>query len=126
MSIQTPLNKVRGLGSAQEGVGHFWHQRVTAVALVPLVLWFLVSLYHHIGDPYDEIVVWLGKPTTAIPLLFLILAGFYHMRLGMQVVVEDYIQKEFSKILLLLLNNLVAIGLGIVCVYAVLKLSFGV
>ncbi len=125
MSIRTPLNQVRGLGSAQEGVGHFWHQRMTAVALIPLVLWLLVSLYHHIGDPYEEMVAWLARPQTAIPFLFLILAGFYHMKLGLQVVVEDYIQKESTKIFLLLLNNLVAFGLGVICVYAVLKLSFG-
>ena len=124
MSLRTPLGEVRGLGSAKEGVKHFWHQRMTAVALVPLVIWFLVNVIGLVGADYATATAALGSPMVAIPTLLLIGAGFYHMKLGLQVVIEDYIHKEGSKIALLMLNNFFAVAIGLACVYAVLKLSF--
>lgn len=125
MSIKTPLNRVRGLGAAREGVGHFWHQRVTSVALFPLVLWFLYSICGHIGADYTATIEWMKKPTTAVPLLLLVLAGFYHMKLGLQTVIEDYIHKESTRLLLLMLNNFWAVGVGILCLYSVFSISVG-
>lgn len=125
MSIKTPLNRVRGLGAAREGVTHFWHQRMTALALIPLVLWLLYSVTVHIGDSYADARAWLACPLTAIPLVLLVLAGFYHMKLGLQTVIEDYIHKESSRLVLLILNNFWAFGLGAACIYAILSLSFG-
>lgn len=125
MSIKTPLNRVRGLGAAKEGVGHFWHQRLTAVALFPLVLWLLYSICGHIGEDYQSARVWIAKPTTAVPFLLLILAGFYHMKLGLQVVIEDYIHKDGTRIALSLLNNFWAFGVGVLCIYSVLSIAFG-
>lgn len=124
MSLRTPLSEVRGLGSAKEGTGHFWHQRMTAVALVPLVIWFLINLIGLIGADHATASAALGQPLIAIPTLLLIGAGFYHMKLGMQVVIEDYIHGEGSKIALLMLNNFFAVAIGFACAYAVLKLSF--
>ena len=123
MSLRTPLRRVRGLGSAKEGVGHFWHQRVSAVALIPLVLWFIVSVFNHAGDDFMDVRPWLAQPTTAIPFLLLILVGCYHMRLGLQVVIEDYIHVEGGRIVLVILNNLFSIALAVATAFAVLKIS---
>ncbi len=124
MSLRTPLGQVRGLGSAKEGTGHFWQQRMTGVALVPLVIWFLINAVSLVGADYATASAALAQPLVAIPTLLLIGAGFYHMKLGLQVVIEDYISKEGSKIALLMLNNFFAVAIGLACVYAVLKLSF--
>ncbi len=124
MSLRTPLGEVRGLGSAKEGTQHFWQQRLTAVALVPLVIWFLINVIGLIGADYATASAALGSPMVAIPTLLLIGAGFYHMKLGLQVVIEDYVSNEGSKIALLMLNTFFAAAVGLACVYAVLKLSF--
>jgi succinate dehydrogenase / fumarate reductase membrane anchor subunit len=89
MGIRTPINRVRGLGSAKEGTTHFWHQRVTAVALVPLVLWFLWMVPTHVGSDYYVVREWLSSPLTATLLLLFIGTAFYHMKLGFQTVVEE-------------------------------------
>ena len=125
MSIRTPLARVRGLGSAKQGVRHFWHQRVTALALIPLVIWFVWALTSHVGADYQTVRAWLSTPLTTILMLFLIIACFYHMRLGVQVVIEDYIHSEPGRLALLVLNSFVAYGLGIACIFAVLKISLG-
>ena len=122
--MRTPLSRVRGLGAAKEGVGHFWAQRVTAMALVPLTLFFVVSLICIAGADYDEFRMWLASPLTSVPMLLLICVGFYHMKLGLQVVIEDYIQSEGAKVLLLTLNNFWAAAGGLLCLYSVLKVSF--
>jgi len=120
---RTPLNRVRGLGSAKEGVDHFWHQRLTAVALFPLVLWLVYSLCVHVGEDYEAMRAWLARPTTAAPMLLLVFAGFYHMKLGLQTVIEDYIHKESTRIFLSVLNNFWAFGAGIACTYAVISIG---
>ncbi len=125
-SMRTPLKKVRSLGSAKEGATHFWQQRLTAVANVVLIS-FLVGLVVYLaGAEYALVRRTLANPIIALLMLMLILSGIYHMRLGMQVIIEDYVRSEGSKITLLMLNTFFAILVGSACVYAVLKLSFGV
>ena len=125
MAYRTPLARVRGLGSAKEGAGHFWRQRLTAVAnifLVAFLVWLLVTLA---GEDHATVENALAQPHVAIPLLLLVLSGLVHMRLGMQTIIEDYIHSEGSKVILLMLNSFFVVAVGLVCVFAVLKLSFG-
>ena len=91
MSLRTPLGKVRGLGAARDGTGHWWAQRVTAIALVPLVIWFMVAMIGLLGADYDTVRAWLGRPLVSVLLLLLLGAVFYHARLGLNVVIEDYV-----------------------------------
>lgn len=125
MDMRTPLGKVRGLGSAKEGTDHFWRQRLTAIANIPLTLflvWLLFSLH---GATHAEAVARLSSPLVAVCLLLTMISVLYHMRLGMQVVIEDYIHAEPAKIGLLILNTFFAIALGAVSVFAILKMAFG-
>ena len=117
---------MRGLGSAKEGVGHFWQQRVSAIALIPLVLWFAWSVFAHAGDDYIDARTWLSQPLTSIFMLLLIGAGCFHMRLGLQVVIEDYIHGEGGRIALVILNNLFSIGLGVASAFAILRIGLEV
>jgi succinate dehydrogenase / fumarate reductase membrane anchor subunit len=125
MSLRSPLARVRGLGSAKEGVSHWWAQRLTAVALVPLALWFVVAVVSHAGADYKAAVAWLEQPFVAIPLLLLIVATFHHAQLGLQVVIEDYVQVEWARIALIVFVKFAAVALAIACMYAVLKIAFG-
>ena len=125
MSLRTPLKNVRRLGSAKEGADHFWQQRVTAVANVFLAI-FLVWLVASLGgQDHAAVKASLGNPLIAIGLLLLILSGVYHMRLGMQVVIEDYVHHEGWKIACVLANTFFSAGIAIAGVYAILKLGFG-
>ena len=123
MSIQTPLGHVRGLGSAKSGVEHFWHQRMTAVALVPLTLWFVWSVARYTGAPHAEVVAYLANPFNAAAMLLFVIAGIYHMTLGVQVIIEDYIHREGTKLALLMLNRFAALAVGTTCVVAVLRIA---
>jgi succinate dehydrogenase / fumarate reductase, membrane anchor subunit len=124
-SMRTPLKKVRSLGSAKEGADHFWQQRVTAVANVVLVTFLLALVVSIAGADYAVVRRTLANPLIALPMLLLILSGVYHMRLGMQVIIEDYVRAEGAKVALLMLNTFFAIFVGLACVFAMLKLSFG-
>ncbi|WID94166.1 succinate dehydrogenase, hydrophobic membrane anchor protein [Bosea vestrisii] len=124
-SMRTPLGRVRGLGSAKSGTGHFWLQRVTAVANVILTLAFLCIVISLIGKPYAVAVATLGKPYVAILMLLFTVSGAVHMRLGMQVIIEDYVQHEVLKILAVMANTFFAIAVGAACAFALLKISFG-
>jgi len=123
--IRTPLAKVRGLGSAKEGTGHFWMQRVTALANVPLTLFLAGFVARYAGADHATVKSAIQHPLVGILLLLLVLSGVYHMRLGMQVIIEDYVHAEGSKLLWLTLNTFFAVAVGLTCTFAVLKLSFG-
>ena len=124
MDMRTPLGKVRGLGSAKEGTDHFWRQRVTAVANVPLQLFFVGFLIKYNGAPYADVVAALGNPIVAVVMGLTIISALFHMRLGMQVIIEDYIPNEFQKVVLLMLNTFFTVIVAALCLFAVLKLGF--
>jgi len=124
-SMRTPLGKVRGLGSAKSGTGHFWLQRVTAVANLVLTVVFVCLAISLAGKPYPAAIAILSKPPVAILMLLFVVSGAVHMRLGMQVVIEDYIHAEGAKILAVMANSFFAIAVGAACAFALLKISFG-
>ena len=125
MRLGSPLGRVRGLGSAKSGTEHFWAQRVTAVALIPLTLWFVYSILA-LGDGDHAVAsAWMQSPLNAVLLLLLIVATFHHMQLGLQVVIEDYIHVEYMKIVMLVIVKGASLLLGVAAAFAVLKVSFG-
>jgi succinate dehydrogenase / fumarate reductase, membrane anchor subunit len=124
MSMRSDLGKVRGLGSAKSGTEHFWMQRVTAIANVPLVIflvWFIIS---HLGATRMEFIASIKNPLIAIVLLLALASFLYHMRLGLQVVIEDYVHGS-AKFAALLVNTFFAVILFATAAYAILKMSFG-
>jgi succinate dehydrogenase / fumarate reductase membrane anchor subunit len=122
--LRTPLSKVKGLGSAKEGTGHFWHQRLTSLLLIPLVLWVGFSLA---ALPVDHatLVGWIQQPWASVALVLLVIVVFYHAQLGLQVIIEDYISSHSKRTVTLLLTNLVCLLCGTIGVISVLKISFG-
>jgi succinate dehydrogenase / fumarate reductase membrane anchor subunit len=123
--IQTPLARVRGLGSARDGTAHFWQIRVTAISallLTPILLALLVNLT---GADHATVKRVIGHPAVAVLLLLMLAATLQHMRLGMQVIIEDYVHSEGSKLVLLMLNTFFTVLVGAACAFAVLKLSLG-
>lgn len=123
--MRTPLGKVRGLGSAREGTEHFWRQRLTAMANIPLVLFFVGLLVALNGADHATVRAVLAGPFVSLVLLLFLVSGLYHMRLGMQVIIEDYIHGEGMKIALLALNTFFTIAVGAASVLALLKIAFG-
>jgi len=124
-NLRTPLARVRHLGAAHSGTRHFWHQRLTSVALVPLsiaVIFLIVSL---LGRNHAAVVQILGSSPVAITMLLFILAAVYHMWLGMQVIVEDYVHDELIKLVTLMANTFFCVAVGMTASFAILKLSFG-
>jgi succinate dehydrogenase / fumarate reductase membrane anchor subunit len=124
MDMRTPLGKVRGLGSAKEGTEHFWRQRLTAVANVPLIIFFVIFVIAHTNSSYAEVRAALGNPFVAVAMGLVVISALVHMRLGMQVIIEDYFPHEGQKIVLLMLNTFFAVIVGGLCLFAVLKTGF--
>jgi len=123
--MRTPLAKVRGLGSAHEGTDHFWRQRLTAVANIPLFLFFVGLLISLNGADYATVRQALANPFVTLMFALMIFSGLYHMRLGMQVVIEDYIHGEGLKLALIMLNTFFCIAAGAAGAYALIRLAFG-
>jgi len=125
MSLRTPLARVRGLGAAKEGVQHWWAQRLTALALIPLGLWLVVTILTVMVSTYAEAVAFFHSPFNAVFMALLVAATFHHGQLGLQVVIEDYVHHEGTKITLLLVMKALAVILAALGILAVLKLALG-
>lgn len=125
MDMRTPLGKVRGLGSAKDGTDHFWRQRLTAVANVPLILFFIWLVVSLNGAPHAEVIETISNPIVSLALLGVILSVCFHMKLGMQVIIEDYIHNEGTKIVLVIFNVFFCSAVALASVFAVLKIGFG-
>ncbi|MGD2133267.1 MAG: succinate dehydrogenase, hydrophobic membrane anchor protein [Maricaulaceae bacterium] len=121
--FQTPRKTTVGLGSAKSGTGHFIQQRVTAIALVALVAWFAVAAATAIGSGYDGARDFISNPVAAVLLLLFVSTAFYHMRIGMQVVIEDYIEGHGARIALLILNTFVAAALWVAAAFSILTIA---
>lgn len=123
--MRTPLGKVRGLGSAKEGTDHFWRQRLTAVANVPLLLFFVWIIVSLNGASHGEVAATFSNPLISLVMLAVIFSVCYHMKLGMQVIIEDYIHSEGMKIFCVMLNLFFCSAVALASIFAVLKLGFG-
>jgi succinate dehydrogenase / fumarate reductase, membrane anchor subunit len=124
--IRTPLARVRGFGAAKSGTGHFWLQRVTAIANIPLTIAAIVIMIMLLGRNQPAAAQILGSPAVAIIMLLFIASITTHMRSGMQVIIEDYVQDEIAKVSLLVANTFFVATVGLTAAFGILKLSFGV
>lgn len=120
---RSQLGQVRGLGSAKSGAAHWWAQRLTAVALVPLTLWFVWSVLHLVGASHEAVLAWIGGPIQVVLMIALVLATFYHLALGMQMVIEDYVASELPRLITLLLVKGMIFLLALTCLVSILKLG---
>lgn len=125
MRMETPLGRVRGLGSARSGAHHWWLERLTSVSTLLLFIWFLVSLLRLPALEHQNVVEWLSSPLAAVPMLLLIASTFWHLKLGMQVVIEDYMHEEGSKLFAITILNFLTIAGAASAFFAVLKIAFG-
>jgi succinate dehydrogenase / fumarate reductase, membrane anchor subunit len=122
MSLETPLHKAQGMGSAHSGVSHFWKQRVTAVALLPLALWLAISALGLIGASYAGVLTFLNNPVNAVLMAAFVLIGLYHMVLGLQEVILDYVPHPGFRFFLMLVNYTFAIALAAASIFALLRI----
>ncbi|MGO8921177.1 MAG: succinate dehydrogenase, hydrophobic membrane anchor protein [Stellaceae bacterium] len=123
--LRSPLGRAIGLGSAKEGVEHWWAQRVSAVALIVLGLWFAASLIALAGADRAAVIAWLRHPLPAIATVLMLIAVFYHAALGLQVVIEDYVHAEWLKLSTLVAMRLICIAFAVAGIFAVLRIAFG-
>jgi succinate dehydrogenase / fumarate reductase membrane anchor subunit len=120
---RSQLGRARGLGAAKAGAAHWWAQRMTAVALVPLTLWFVWSALRLVGAAHEDVLAWIGGPIPVVLFIALVVASFYHLSLGLQVVIEDYVHTEPARLISLLLTKGVIILLALTCLVSILKLG---
>ena len=125
MSLRTPLGRVLGLGSAKDGTSHWWTQRLTAVALVPLGLWFMVSLVSLAGADHAALGEWIRDPLNTSLATLLVIAAAYHSELGLQVIVEDYVHAHAVRVPVLIVMKFAHVLLAVAGVFAILRMSFG-
>jgi succinate dehydrogenase / fumarate reductase membrane anchor subunit len=125
MGSGTNIGRVRGLGSARSGAHHWWLERLTSVSTLLLFAWFLAALLRLPALDHKTVVTWLASPLAAVPMLLLIVSTFWHLQLGLRVVVEDYVHTEGMKVLSLVLINFLSIAGGALAFFAVLKIAFG-
>ncbi|HEY1432853.1 MAG TPA: succinate dehydrogenase, hydrophobic membrane anchor protein [Stellaceae bacterium] len=123
--MRSPLGRAVGFGSAKEGVEHWWLQRITAVALVPLSLWFVIAIIRLVGADVDSVRDWVGNPLSAIGLVLLVIATFYHASLGLQVVIEDYVHAELTKLGLVVVIRLGCFAFAVAGIFAVVGMAVG-
>jgi succinate dehydrogenase / fumarate reductase, membrane anchor subunit len=121
--MRSQLGRARGLGPARSGAQHWWLQRVTAIALIPLSLWFVCAALRLVGASHEELLAWIGAPVPIVLLIALVLANFYHLALGVQVVVEDYVPGETKRMATLLVIKGVLVLLALACLVSILKLG---
>ena len=122
--METPLGRVRGLGSAEAGAEHWWHERLTSIAAFLLFVWFIASLLRLPDLDHRTVALWLSSPLAAIPMILLILATFWHLKMGLQVVVEDYVHEEGGKLFWITILNFLALIGTVTSLFAVLKSAF--
>jgi len=123
--LRTPLARARGLGSAKAGVHHWWAQRLTAIALIPLVVWFAISLVMMSGAEYEVVRAWIGSPVVMVLLILTIAVGLHHAQLGIQVVIEDYVHSDGFKLALIVAVRFLAVFVGLAAIVAILNVGFG-
>ena len=125
-SFRSSLGTVRHLGSAKEGAGHWWVQRLTSIALVPLVIWFAFSIVYMAGEgAHADVLEWLSNPVVAVAAILTLFAAFYHAALGCQVIAEDYVSHEGARMAVVWGVYFLCFVLGTACIFSVLKISFG-
>ena len=123
--MRSPLGRAIGLGSAKEGVEHWWVQRITAIALVPLALWFVIAVIGLVGADLEAVQNWVGSPLPAILLVLLLIATFYHAALGGQVIIEDYVHTELARLGLIVALRLLCFAFAVAGIFAVLSVALG-
>jgi succinate dehydrogenase / fumarate reductase membrane anchor subunit len=121
--MRSPLGRAIGLGSAKEGVEHWWAQRITAITLVPLALWFVMTVIGLAGAEHGVLVDWVSQPLAAVLLVLFLIAAFYHSALGLQVVIEDYVENEAARLGLIVAMRLAHILLAALGIFAVLRIA---
>jgi succinate dehydrogenase / fumarate reductase, membrane anchor subunit len=121
--LRSPLGRALGLGSAKEGVEHWWLQRLTAVALVPLALWFVAVVIRLVGADLETVQAWIGHPLPAILLALLLIATFYHMALGLQVLIEDYVAVPLARLGLVVILRLACFAFAVAGIFAVFSMA---
>jgi succinate dehydrogenase / fumarate reductase membrane anchor subunit len=122
--MRSQLGRARGMGAAKSGTHHWWVERATAVALVPLTIWFVFAVFHIVGEPQAYVRHWAGHPVNTVLLLALVGMTFHHMQLGLQVVMEDYIENKQWQTGAILLNKAVAVFLALLCAVSILRMAF--
>ena len=124
MNLRHPLARAKGLGASGEGAHHWWLQRLSALALIPLSLWFVFEILNHMGDGHQAVTSWIAQPGVALLLLLYLVFMFFHAQLGLQVIIEDYISTEGVRLVCLLTMKAVNLLAGVAAVFSVLRIAF--